>query len=38
MACLDVDSLFTNSPLEEAIDICIDSLHNDNENTPNCLT
>ena len=46
MACLDVDSLFTNTPLEETIDICIDSLYNDNENTPkipkdvfcNCLT
>ena len=35
MASLDVDSLFTNIPLEETIDICIDSLYNDDENTPN---
>ena len=33
MASLDVDSLFTNIRLDETIDICIDSLHNDNENT-----
>ena len=34
MAGLAVDSLFTNIPLDETIDICIGSLHNDNENTP----
>ena len=34
MASLDVDSLFTNIPLDETLDICIDSLYNDNENTP----
>ena len=34
MASLDVDSLFTNIPLDEAIDICIDSLYNDDENSP----
>ena len=34
MATLDVDSLFTNIPLDEAIDICIDSLYNDDENSP----
>ena len=34
MASLDVDSLFTNIPLEETIDICIDSLYKDDENTP----
>ena len=33
MASLDVDSLFTNIPLDEAIDICIDSLYNDDENS-----
>ena len=33
MASLDVDSLFANIPLDETIDICIDSLYNDNENT-----
>ena len=33
-ASLDVDSLFTDIPLDEAADICIDSLCNDNENTP----
>ena len=33
MANLDVDSLSTNIRLDETIDICIDSLHNDNENT-----
>ena len=26
MASLDVDSLFTNIPLDETIDICIDNL------------
>ena len=34
MASLDVHSLFTNIPLDETIDICIDSLYNDDENTP----
>ena len=33
MPSLDVDSLFTNIPLDETIDICIDSLYNDKENT-----
>ena len=33
MASLDVDSLFTNIPLDETIDICIDSLYKDDENT-----
>ena len=32
MASLDVDSLFTNIPLEETIDICVDNLYSDNEN------
>ena len=35
MASLDLDSLFTNIPSEEAIDICVDNLSNDNENPPN---
>ena len=35
MASLDVDSLFTNIPLDETIDICLDNLYNDNENSPN---
>ena len=35
MASLDVDSLFTNIPLEETIDICVDNLYSDNENPPN---
>ena len=30
---LDVDSLFTNIPQDETIDICSDSICNDNENT-----
>ena len=34
MASLDVDSLFTNIPLDETIDICIDSLYKHDENTP----
>ena len=34
MASLDVDFLFPNIPLDETIYICIDSLYNDNENTP----
>ena len=33
-ASLDVDSLFTNIPLDETIGICIDSLYKDDENTP----
>ena len=33
MASLDVDSLFNNIPLDETIDICIDSLCKDDENT-----
>ena len=33
-ASLDVDSLFTNIPVDETIDICIDSLYKDDENTP----
>ena len=35
MASLDVDSLFTNIPLDETIDICIDNLQNVNENFSN---
>ena len=35
MASLDADLLFTNIPLDETIDICIDSLYKDDENTPN---
>ena len=35
MVSLDVDSLFTNIPLEETSDICVDNLYNDNENLPN---
>ena len=31
---LNVDSLFTNIPLDKTIDISIDSLYKDNENTP----
>ena len=34
IASLDVNSLFTNIPLDETIDICIDSLYKDDENTP----
>ena len=34
MASLDVDSLFTNIPLDEIIDIFTDSLHKDDKNTP----
>ena len=34
MTSLDDDSLFTNIPLNEAINICVDNLYNDNENTP----
>ena len=35
MTSLDVDALFTNIPLEETIDICVDNLYSDNENPPN---
>ena len=35
MASLDVDSLFTNIPFEETIDICVDNLYSDNENPLN---
>ena len=34
MASPDVESLFANIPLDETYGICIDSLHNENENTP----
>ena len=34
MADLDVDFLFTNIPLDKIIDICNDSLYNDNGNIP----
>ena len=34
MAKLDADSLFSNLPLDNSIDICIDSLYNENENAP----
>ena len=34
MASLDVDSLFTNIPLDETIYIWIDSLYKDDENSP----
>ena len=34
MASLDVDYLFTNIPPEETVDICIDSLCKDVENSP----
>ena len=34
MARLDVDSLFTNIPLDKTIDISIDSLYKDDENSP----
>ena len=35
MVSLDIDSLFTNIPLEETIDICVDNLYNGNENPSN---
>ena len=35
MASLDFNSLFTNIPPDDTIDICFDNLYNDNENTPN---
>ena len=34
MASLDVYSLFTKIPPDETIDICVDSLYKDDENTP----
>ena len=34
MSSVDVDSLFINISLDETIDICIDSLYTDDENTP----
>ena len=35
MASLDIDSLFSNIPLDETIDICVANLYNDNENPLN---
>ena len=35
MANLDVDSVFTNLPLDETIDIRIDNFYNVSENLPN---
>ena len=35
MANMDVDTLFTNIPLEETIGICVGNLFNDNENPTN---
>ena len=32
MASLDVDSLFTTTPLDQAIDICVDKLYSGKEN------
>ena len=34
MTSLDVDSLFTNIPIEETISICVGNLYNDNKNPP----
>ena len=34
MAGLDADSLFTNIPLDKAIDICIYNLYKDDEHSP----
>ena len=34
MASLDADFVLTDIPLDKTIDICIDILYNDNENTP----
>ena len=34
MTSLDVDSLLTNIPLDETIDVCIDNLYKDDENSP----
>ena len=35
MASLDVDFLFTNIPLDERINICVDNQHNGCENPSN---
>ena len=35
MATLDVDSFFTNIPLDETINISVGNLYNNNESTPN---
>ena len=35
IASLDFHSLFTNTPLDQTINICVDNLCNDNDNTPN---
>ena len=35
MASLDIDSLFSNIPLDETIDISVSNLNNDNENPLN---
>ena len=35
MASLDVDSLYTNIPIEETIDSCVDNLYSDNEDLLN---
>ena len=37
MASLNVDSLLTNIPLDETIDICTGNLYNDKENPPKIL-
>ena len=37
MNSLDVDSLFTNVPLDKTIAICLGNFYNDNENAPNIL-
>ena len=34
MASVDVGSLFTNIPMDETNDICIDSFYKNDENTP----
>ena len=35
MASLDVDSLFTNIPLNETINICVDKLFEENDHADN---
>ena len=35
MASLDDNTLLTNIPLEETINICVGNLYNNNENPPN---
>ena len=35
MASLDVDSLFTNIPVDETIDLCVENLYIDNKIPPN---